>query len=159
MPTSHEVIKRMTTSISHEVVVSYAKQALWAMPNKSPIAMASLLVGLLSSSEVCINVRCIVLMPTSSEDKRTSTSVSHEAVVSCAKQVSRHHGLPRPTSTLAPLWEGLQDHSFFRQHLCVAICSLVLGVSGSFMKIGRKAWCHGALGWWSNHHAWVPPCL
>jgi hypothetical protein len=29
-----------------------------------------------------------MLMPASREDKRTTTSVSHEAVVSCAKQVS-----------------------------------------------------------------------
>jgi hypothetical protein len=61
-------------------------------------------------------------MLTSGEDKRTSTSISHEAIVSCAKQVSHRHGLPRPTLTPAPLGEGLQDHSFFRQHLCAAIC-------------------------------------
>jgi hypothetical protein len=30
-------------------------------------------------------------MPTSSEDKRMSTSISHEAIVSCAKQVSHRH--------------------------------------------------------------------
>jgi hypothetical protein len=145
MPTSREVIKRTTTSVSHEVVVSCAKQTLRAVPNKSPIAMASLLVGLLSSLEVCINVRRIVLMPTSSEDKRMSTSVSHEAVVSCAKQVSHHHGLSRPASILALLEEGLQDHNYFCQHLCVTICLLVLGVSGRFAKIGRKACYHGAL--------------
>jgi hypothetical protein len=80
-------------------------------------------------------------MPTSDEDKRTSTSISHGAIVSCAKQVSHHHGLPRPASTPAPLGGGLQDHSFFRQHLCAAICQLVLGVSGSFANIGWKACC------------------
>ena len=117
------------------------------MLNKSPITMGSLLVRLLSSSEVCTNMRHIVLMPTSGEDKRTSTSVSHEAVVSCAKQVSHRHGLPHPASTPATLGKGLQDHSFFRQHLCVAICPLILGVSGSFAKIGRKASYHGALLW------------
>ena len=72
-------------------------------------------------------------------------SVSYEAVVSCAKQVSRHYGLPHPASTPAPLGEGLQDHSFFHQHLCADICPLVLGVSGSFTKIGRTAGYNSAL--------------
>jgi hypothetical protein len=52
-----------------------------------------------------------------------STSVSHEAIMSCAKQVSYRHGLPHPASTLAPLGEGLLDHNFFRQHLCVLYVS------------------------------------
>jgi hypothetical protein len=80
MPTSGED-KRTSTSVSLETVVSCAKQVSRCH------GLAS--CCLLSSSKVCTNVTRIVLMPTFGEDKRTSTNVSLEAIVSCAKQALR----------------------------------------------------------------------
>jgi len=58
--------------------------------------------------------------------------------------VSRRHGIPHPVSTLAPLGEGLQDQlpptpvrGYMSTHF--------LGVSGSFVKIVRKACFHGVV--------------
>jgi hypothetical protein len=50
--------------------------------------------------------------------------------------VSRHHGLPRPTSTPAPLGEGLQDQ-LLSTPMRGYMSACFLSVSESFAKIGE----------------------
>jgi hypothetical protein len=58
-------------------------------------------------------------------------------IVSCC------YGLPRPTSTIVPLEEGLRDQ-LSPTPMCGYMSARFLGVSGSFAKIGKKACFHGA---------------